>query len=128
MGAASPSYDDLAAMVVELRGRVVGLERENADLRRQLRAVLGKQDKPPPTPPPFAKPPVPPRRKGKKPGRPAGHPPALRPPPPGIHRDVTVPLPAGPAGETGGCLGCLCPDCRGGLDDLKDHDRVVEDI
>jgi hypothetical protein len=113
----SPTYEELVTVVHELRERVAVLERENADLRRRL-----EEGKTPPAPPPFAKPSVSPRRGRKKPGRPAGHPPALRPPPPEIHQEVAVPLPAGAAG------GCLCPHCRGELADLRDHDRVVEDI
>src|SRR5205807_405744 len=96
------------------------LERENAELRRQLQEL--RDQRPPPGPPPFAKPSLPARRKRQKPGRPAGHPPALRPPPPEVHREVDVPLPTGEAGR------CLCPCCRGALEDLKDHERVVEDL
>jgi len=115
----SPTFEELVALVRELRGRVAVLERENADLRRRLE----EKPPPPPTPPPFVKPSVPRRRTGKKPGRPEGHPPAHRPPPPEVHQEVLVPLPA--AGRTGGCL---CPHCRAELADLKDHERVVEDI
>lgn len=115
----SPTYEELVALVRELRERVAVLERENADLRRRLE---GKTPPAPPLPPPFAKPSVPSRRKPGKPGRPEGHPPALRPPPPEIHQEVAVPLPAGEAGR------CLCPHCRAELADLKDHERVVEDI
>jgi transposase len=118
----SPTYEELVALVRELRDRVAVLERANADLRRRLEE--NKPSPPAPPPPPFVKPSLPPRRKGKKPGRPAGHPPAHRPPPPEIHQEVAVPLPAD--GEGGG--GCRCPHCRGGLEDLKDHERVVEDI
>ena len=113
----SPTYEELVALVRELRDRVAVLERENADLRRRL-----EEKRPPPSLPPFVKPSVPPRRKGKKPGRPAGHPPAHRPPPPEVHQEVAVPLPEDGDGE------CRCPHCRGGLADLKDHERVVEDI
>lgn len=113
----SPTYEELVALVRELRDRVAVLEREKAGLRRRL-----EEKKPPPSLPPFVKPSVPPQRKGKKPGRPAGHPPAHRPPPPEIHQEVAVPLPEDGDGE------CRCPHCRGGLADLKDHERVVEDI
>src|SRR3954452_18507084 len=118
MGPRSPTFEELVTLVGELRERVAVLERENADLRRRLEGRF-----PPPTPPPaFAKPSLPPRRKRKKPGRPEGHPAALRPPPPEVHEEVAVPLPAGGAGR------CLCPHCRAESDDLKDHERVVEDI
>lgn len=112
-----PSYEELVTLVGELRERVVALERENADLRRRL-----EDKEAPPGPPPFAKASLPPRRQREKPGRPAGHPPALRPPPPEVHREVEVPLEAGATG------GCLCPHCRGELRDLRGHERVVEDL
>lgn len=113
----SPTYEELFALVRELRDRVAVLERENAELRRL------EEERPPPGAPPFVKPSLPPRRKGKKPGRPEGHPPALRPPPPEVHQEIAVPLPTD--GDGGGCR---CPHCRGALEDLKDHERVVEDI
>ena len=114
MNTPAPSYDELVALVRELRGRLAELERENADLRRRL------EDKGPPSPPAFVKPVPPPRRKGK-PGRGEGHAPALRAMPLKIDRTIDVPL----AGVEGGCR---CPRCAGELDDLKDHERVVEDI
>ena len=116
-----PSYEELVTLVSELRERVAVLERENAELRRQLQEL--RDQRPPPGPPPFVKPSLPARRKRDKPGRPAGHPPALRPPPPEVHREVDVPLPPGE-----GAGRCLCPHCRGELRDLKDHERLVEDI
>lgn len=123
----TPSLEELVALVKELRGRVAELERrnaqleqENAALRRELDEL--KQNKPPSGPPSFVKAKLPPRRRKKKPGRPMGHPPALRPPPPEIHQEIDVPLAVGEGGA------CLCPHCRGELSDLKDHERVVEDI
>jgi hypothetical protein len=113
------SYEELAALVCELRSRVADLEELNAQLRAELERL--KQDKPPSQPPSFIKPP-PPRGNRKKPGRPQGHPPALRPPPPEIHQEIEVPLPAAEDGA------CLCPHCRGELADLRTHERVVEDI
>jgi transposase len=120
-----PSLEELFALVKELRGRVAELERCNARLlhdNEQLRRELDefKRNKPPSPPPWFIQPP-PPRGKRKKPGRPQGHPPALRPPPQEIHQEIEVPL----ASEGGACL---CPHCRGELSGLKDHQRVVEDI
>src|SRR5438874_1946295 len=100
----SPTYEELVALVRELRDRVAVLGRENAELRRRLEEQAPPP--PPPPPPPFVKPSLSPRRKRRKPGRPAGHPPAHRPPPPEIHQDIAVPLP-GDAGK------CLCPHCRG---------------
>ena len=116
----APSYEELAALVADLRERVASVERENADLRRRLAG--GAPPPAPPPPPPFVKPSVRPGRKRKKLGRPAGHPAALRPPPPEVHHEVAVPLPAGESG------GCRCPHCRGELGDVRDHERVVEDI
>ncbi len=54
----SPTYEELVALVRELRDRLAVLERENADLRRRL------EEKTPPPPPPFVKPSGPSRRKG----------------------------------------------------------------
>lgn len=112
-----PAYEDLVALVRELRERIAVLERENAALRRRL------EEKPPPPPAAssglLVKPSLSSRRKRKKPGRPLGHPPTHRPLPPEIHQDVAVPWPGGKS---------QCPHCQGKLDDLQDHQRVVEDI
>src|SRR6266436_1050975 len=123
----TPSLEELVALVKELRDRVAELERhnarllqENAQLRRELDEF--KQNKPPSGPPSFVKATLPPRRRKKKLGRPMGHPPALRPPPPEIHQEIDVPL----ASDDGGI--CRCPHCRVELSDFKDHERVVEDI
>src|ERR1700737_3804983 len=113
----SPTFEELLALVHELRERVAVLERENGGGRRRL-----EERTPPPAPPPFVKQSLTPGRKRKKPGRPKGHPPAHRPPPPQVHQEIAVPLPATDAGR------CLCPQCRGELEDLKDHERLVEDI
>jgi transposase len=127
-----PSFEELVALVKELRGRVAELERcktqflqdnarllhDNEQLRRELDEF--KRNKPPSGPPSLIKPP-PSRGKRKKPGRPQGHLPALRPPPE-IHQEIEVPLPAGESGS------CLCPHCSGELTDIKAQERVVEDI
>jgi transposase len=123
----TPSHEELIGLVQELRGCVAKLERQNARLLQQnerLQRELDelKQNKPPLGPPSFVKATLPPRRRKNKPGRPQGHAPALRPPPPEIHQEVKVPLAAGEGGAS------LCPHCRGELSDLKDHERVVEDI
>jgi hypothetical protein len=114
------SQEDLAALVLWLQRRVEELERENTQLRKQLAEL--KDKKPPPPPPPFVKPSLPPGRRRKKPGRPQGHPPALRPPPSEIHQEVDVPLPADADGR------CLCPFCSEALEDLAEHERLVEDL
>jgi transposase len=114
-----PSYEELAALVGELRGRVSELEKLNARLRAELERL--RRDEPPSQPPSLVKPP-PPRGRRKEPGRRQGHPPALRPPPPEVHQEIEVPLAATEAGA------CLCPHCLGELSELRTHERVVEDI
>ena len=114
------SQEDLATLVRGLQRRVAELERENAQLRKLLAEL--KDKKPPPPAPPFAKPSLPPGRKGKKPGRPEGHAPALRPPPPEIHEEVDVPLPTDADGQ------CLCPFCSAALADVAEHERLAEDL
>jgi transposase len=78
-----PSYDELAALVVqqaqvinELRARVAALEAENAELKRRLGMNSTNSSKPPSSDSPFAKPaPKSLRRKsGRKPGGQPGHP------------------------------------------------------
>jgi hypothetical protein len=130
----------LQAMVEGLQDRVARLERENRELRaenatlrkrvEELQSSLGAAPGSPPALPPFAKPPAPKDRGPKKPGRKPGHPAALRPPPAGIDRTVDVPLPtrSRAGGGGGGSAACLCPDCRGELRDLRDHERLVEDV
>jgi transposase len=82
-GDGRPSFDELAALVVEqarviaeLRERVVALEAENAELKRRLGMDSTNSSKPPSSDSPFAKPtPRSLRRKsGRKPGGQPGHP------------------------------------------------------
>ncbi len=82
-GDGRPSYDELAALVVEqarviaeLRARVAALEAENAELKRRLGMNSTTSSKPPSSDSPFAKPtPKSLRRKsGRKPGGQPGHP------------------------------------------------------
>lgn len=107
-----PTYQQLAALVIEL----------DAEIDRLRKRVEELEARPPgpPSPPPWVKPLLPPRRK-RKPGRGAGHDPALRALPAKIDQTVDVPLPA----DDGGCR---CPNCLGVLADFKSHERVVEDI
>jgi transposase len=82
-GDGRPSYDELAALVVEqarviaeLRVRVAALEAENAELKRRLGMNSTNSSKPPSSDSPFTKP-APKslrRRSGRKPGGQAGHP------------------------------------------------------
>ena len=82
-GDGRPSYDELAALVVEqarviaeLRARVAALEAENAELKRRLGMNSTNSSKPPSSDSPFTKPaPKSLRRKsGRKPGGQPGHP------------------------------------------------------
>lgn len=82
-GDGRPSYDELAALVVEqarviaeLRARVAALEAENAELKRRLGMNSSNSSRPPSSDSPFAKP-APKslrRRSGRKPGGQPGHP------------------------------------------------------
>ncbi len=82
-GDGRPSYDELAALVVEqarviaeLRARVAVLEAENAELKRRLGMNSTNSSKPPSSDSPFVKP-APKslrRRSGRKPGGQPGHP------------------------------------------------------
>jgi transposase len=76
-GDGRPSYDELAALVVEqarviaeLREQVAALEAENAELKRRLGMDSTNSSKPPSSDSPFAKP-APKslrRQSGRKPG------------------------------------------------------------
>src|ERR1700761_3201735 len=61
-------------------------------------------------------------RAGKRPGRKAGHPGALRPMPTHVDVHQPVPLPK----DSGGCESC--PTCSTRLSEFEEHERVVEDI
>lgn len=117
----SPSYEELAELVQTLRGRVLELQKQNALLQAELERFKGNTPRQGDKPASFVR--LPPAKgKRKKLGRPAGHPPALRPPPPEIHQDIEVPLPLAQCGA------CLCPHCSRELSDLQTHERIVEDI
>jgi transposase len=82
-GDGRPSYDELAALVIEqarliteFRERVAALEAENAELKRRLGMDSTNSSKPPSSDSPFTKPtPKSLRRKSRrKPGGQAGHP------------------------------------------------------
>jgi transposase len=62
------------------------------------------------------------RGRRKKPGRPEGHPAALRPVPAKIDVHQPVPLPVDPQGKSS------CPHCRTRLSDVRGHERLVEEI
>ena len=95
----------------------------NAALRRlvaQLRQQLKTQ--PRPAPPSFIKPAVPDSKRRKTPGQKAGHAAALRPAPAHIDVHQQVPLPIDPGGAVS------CPQCKTQLNDVKHHERTVEEI
>ena len=107
--------------VSDLRARVAKLEAENRRLRTRVgELAAAASGGGAPAPPPFVKPPA--RGRGKRPGRKKGHPAALRPPPDrvDVHRDVPPPTDSGgrPA----------CPHCNCSLDDVRMHERLVEDV
>ena len=88
------------------------LKRQVAELTQQVPAVR--------EPPPFVKANVPKRR--KRPGRKAGHAAALRPVPDHVDVRQDVPLPRDAAGR------CCCPHCNCSLHDVREHERIVEDV
>ena len=71
--------------------------------------------------PPWVKANVPKRRR-KRPGRKAGHAPALRPVPRKIDHHQQVALPTDDRRQP------LCPQCNGRLARLRKHKRIVEDL
>jgi len=96
---------------------------QNAALRRQI-AQLRQQLKtrPKAAPPPFIKPAAAQKKHPKKPGQKAGHAAALRPAANQIDVHQQVPLPV----DLGGAVSC--PHCKTQLSDVKQHQRVVEEI
>lgn len=110
----------------ELEQRHARVVEENRALRRRVeeltRKVVGASDTDPSTsPPPFVKADVP-RRRRKRPGRKAGHAAALRPVPGHVDVRQDVPLPHDAGGR------CCCPRCNCSLDDVREHERIVEDL
>jgi transposase len=102
---------------------VAKLKAENAPLKQRVKDLTARlrRTTPPPAAPAFVKANT--SRKGrKKPGRRAGHPAALRPPPARIDVHQEVPVPTDQAGKP------CCPHCHTQLSDVKRHRRVVEDI
>jgi transposase len=98
------------------------LAAENKRLKRRLKELTAElKDKPERVVPGFVKANVP-ARAHKKPGRKKGHPAALRPMPEKIdvHEQVNVPI------DTLGKA--CCPECRTQLDEVKHHQRLVEEL
>lgn len=103
-----------------LEQRVAKLAAENARLKQKL-ADLSAALKPGSAPPAFVKANVVSKR-SKKPGRKIGHAAALRPPPAQIDVHQTVELPIDTLGKPS------CPHCRTQLSDVKQHERLVEEL
>jgi transposase len=105
---------------LELRNRE--LSEENAALKVRVADLEGKlKRKVESKVPPFVKPNVA-RKRRKRPGRPEGHPAALRPMPEKVDVDQEVPLPVDEMGK------CCCPHCRTQLSEVEKHKRIVEDF
>ena len=109
--------------------KIERLGRLNERLRRQNKLLkqrlidLTLELKHKPKPPPHAfKPNAPGKTRGKRPGRRAGHPAALRKMPARIDVHQEVPAPVDDAGNSS------CPHCHTQLSDIARHKRVVEDI
>ncbi len=92
--------EQLEPLVTKLQHQIEELQRAAA---RQA-APFRRKDK-------HKKPP----EQHKPPGRPAGHPPAFRPPPPQTDEDLEVPLEQ-------------CPHCGGPLADVQRCEQYIEDI
>jgi transposase len=111
---------------LELLGQIQSLTADNERLTQQVAELTGAlresaNDAGKDQTPAFVKPKKPARRR-KTPGRKAGHPPALRPAPEQIDVHQDVPLPADPEGRVS------CPKCNACLLDVKEHERIVEDV
>ena len=107
-----------------LEQRVARLSVQNTLLKQRVKELtLASQQAPVAnTPPaPRVKPPAL-ARLGKKPGRKAGHPAALRAMPDHVDLHQQVPLPKDPAGRES------CPRCNSCLMEVEEHERLVEDI
>lgn len=116
---------DVWETLVALQEQHEQLKRQNDALRRRIGELTEqlKESPRPKTPvPAFIKPNLPDRRIKKKPGRKAGHAAAVRPMPATIDVHQTVPLPIDTCGHAS------CPDCKTQLADVKQHERIVEDI
>jgi transposase len=111
---------DLIAQVEVLTAENRRLTQQVAELTATLRESAKTEAANAPLPP-FVKPKKPARRR-KRPGRKAGHPAALRPVPEQVDVHQDVPLPADPRGRVS------CPKCNACLLDVKEHERIVEDV
>jgi transposase len=118
-----PAWYRASERVGELERRVTELTAENERLKQQVKELtLAARQAPGVAEDGPAVKPAAARKKRKRPGRKEGHPAALRPLPDHIDSHLTVPLPLDSAGHE--C--CTC--CNTGLLDMRDHERLVEDI
>lgn len=97
---------------------IAQLEQQVLELKKQAQAGVEAVS---PQLPPFVKPNLRHRRR-KKPGRPAGHEPALRAMPAKIDHHQHVPLPTDRSHQP------VCPHCKCPLQRLRRRRRVVEDL
>jgi len=107
------------AELQKLQSELQHLRQENALLAQRVADLTAQVA--PKSPPSFVKPNTP-RKRHKKPGRPLGHPAALRPLPASIDVHQPVPLPIDPQGQV------CCPHCYTQLSDVEEHERLVEDL
>ena len=113
---ADQKIDRLERRVEKLGAENALLKQRVKDLTAQLRQANGSG-----APPPFVKVDVV-RKRRRKPGRKPGHPAALRAGPAKIDVHQEVPVPTDDAGKPS------CPHCRTRLNDVKRHERIVEDL
>lgn len=120
-----PAWYRASVRIDKLQQRVEKLTAENKLLKQRVKELTldGRQGEAgdAASAPSFVKPPAAGRRR-KRPGRKEGHPAALRPMPEKIDAHQQVPLPQDPAGRAS------CPRCNCCLLDLRNHERIVEDI
>ena len=110
--------------ISDLQERVATLSAENTRLKQRVAELtLAAKQNPTSnrTATPLVKPPAP-FAGGKRPGRKAGHPAALRAMPDHIDVHEQVPLPTDSSGRES------CPHCKSCLMDVQERERVVEDI
>jgi hypothetical protein len=118
---AGPALYRARQEVSDLKERVEKLDAENKVLRQRVAELTGKLDQRPPAVPAFVKANVP-ERKGKRPGRKAGHAAAQRPLPAKIDTHIEVPVPRDAQGVAS------CPTCHSQLAEVRQHQRIVEDL
>lgn len=110
MSEGKPSYDELAALVAELRAENVRLKARLAELEEQLKAAHRQAA-------PFRRREAlkKPAGEQKKPGRPPGH--------PGVHRQIPDQIDA----EIDEPLAC-CPHCAGAVTAVTERVQYIEEL